>query len=76
MLPQCPPPVRSPSGDMTRIPLLAGCEHPQHGPGHKTGVWELCWEARTSPGGVRIAKALAGAGSRPACKAGRVVGCR
>lgn len=59
----------SPSGEIPQqghdqSPLLAGCEHSQHGPGHKTGVWELCWEARTSPGCVRIAKALAGAGSR------------
>lgn len=41
-----------PGRDMTRSPLLAGCEGPQHGPGCKTGVQELCWEARTSPGGV------------------------
>lgn len=48
MLPQCPLPVGSPSRDMTRSPLLAGCKHSQHSPGHQTGVWELCWEARTS----------------------------
>lgn len=48
MLPQCPLPLGSPSRDMTRSPLLAGCKHPQHSPGHQTGVWELCWETRTS----------------------------
>jgi len=72
----CPPPMISPSKDMTRSSLLAGSECPQRGPGCRTGVWELCWEARTSPGTVRIAKASAGPNSRPCVQAGRVVGCR
>lgn len=45
VLRQCPLPMRPPSRAMSRSPLLAGSKHPQHSPGHQTGVWELCWEA-------------------------------
>lgn len=76
MLSPRPPPMTFPSRDMTSSPLLAGCDCLQHGPGCKPGVRELCWEARTSPGSVPISKALAGAGSCPACEADGVVGCR
>lgn len=52
VLPQCPLPMGPPSRAMTMGPLLAGFKHPQHGPGHQTGVWKVCWESQDKPGSV------------------------